>query len=197
MDKEGERSPPAADANRFLEDDPNASLLWDSWFEPMWNKLVASMRRHYPEIHCQDAEDLAGETLAKIVEHFDFTSIVNMCLADRERRLWAYIRSIRRGVAADFFATRNPETSLPIDIADVDEALVGMAQRSATVVRRALLQLDRWDRKLVTYKAVNRWTFPEIQEEFRRQHQYLELGALKMRYSRALEQLRRVLAKRS
>jgi DNA-directed RNA polymerase specialized sigma24 family protein len=154
------------------------------------------MRRHYPGIDDADAEDLAGETLAKIVEYFDFDSFGDLPLQDREKRLWAYIRSIRKGVAAEFFALRNPEIPLPIEILDHSEEVSQPVPRHATVVRKALLQLQKWDRLLLTYKAINRWTYREIQEEFRNSRHYVEISALKMRYTRALEQLRKILIER-
>lgn len=109
--------------------------------------------------------------------------------------LFAYIKAVRRGVAAEFFAVRNGETELIEVMVITDAAIFSNDTQSsgtgASKIRKALNRLDRWDRDLVRYKAVHGWTFPDIRAEFRRQGYPIELGALRMRYSRALAQLKR------
>jgi DNA-directed RNA polymerase specialized sigma24 family protein len=189
--------PPTVETNAFSPDSPDLGFL-DACFGPIWKKLVASNHSHYVKLSTQDAEDMAGAMLAKLVEHFDFSILIGLSIQDRERRIFGYLKSVRRTVAADFFAERNPEMELievsvepgldAIEFGSSDAAIEPVSDHPS-LVRKALLQLNKWDRKLVIHKAIHGWTYPEIQEEFKKSRYHVEIGALKMRYPRALNQL--------
>ena len=193
LDETTQSLPPPEQADDFL----------DEYFQPIWQKLARSTYSRYPGISWATAEDISAETFSKFVEYFDLNTLVGLPVHDRLRRVEAYLRAIRRGVAAGYFAQHNDEVPLTDqmietiigasteELSEDDEELeTTPVPAPLSKIRKALNQLDRWDKALVLLKAEG-LQFAEIQTNFRARRHHVEIGTLRQRYLRALNQIKR------
>jgi len=175
--------------------------LWDELFTPLWAKIVQSFKTHcsaYHPISDDDAEDMAAETILRLVRYFDHQVLVDLTPENRRRRLWGYIKQIQPGVTASFFKKRFAERELPpsLEAPKIDSPPEAESLHDQ-VVRDALLQLSQEDRDLLEMRVVHEWTFPHIHEEIQTRWEVpVSVGGLKMRYARALSQLKEILSKK-
>ena len=151
--------------------------LWDLSFEPLWHSLIRTIRRHYPSMSAEDAEDRAAEVIAQLVKYFK-TEKLGLLTRDRQIKcLFAFARKTVRSVLAKAYSEHKQQ-----EAENTYTPLQTLArEHSAEQLRAAFTSLHPKERSIIRYRGIDKLPYSDVQDLWYREYrEFLSEDALKM-----------------
>jgi DNA-directed RNA polymerase specialized sigma24 family protein len=158
--------------------------LWDATFLPLWKFLVTSIRRQYPSLNNEDAEDLAGEVIHRLVKYFRVEQCSSLPRDRQIASIFVFAKLTVRSVMAQAYANKKRENA-----PDKDTLLQSLSKSySADKLREAYDSLKHEDRSIIRFRGIEKLSYPVIQSRWLVEYeQPVTEEALRMRFSRAVK----------
>jgi len=175
-----------AAANPISED------YWDALFIPLRTSLTRRVRFHGLASNLGDTLDIVDETILRVYRYYKFSKLAALAPEARSRSFHSFIGKALLSVVYTQWRKEHVRTS-------ADQAArhpILPPGSSIRIVTEAVHALKESDQRLLKLKVVEHKTYAEISEIFRIEGITINAAAVKTRYLRAINYLKREIAKR-
>jgi DNA-directed RNA polymerase specialized sigma24 family protein len=179
--------------HQVLDQVADASMseeYWDKLFYPLRDFLINRLRRFTTNITEDELPDAADEIILRLYRYFDFGQLQGLSEANRQRRFHGFVKRTVYSVMIDRLRQKGISSAELIP----KPARSDRPRAAAELVAVAFKKLHPDDQELLRYKTIERLTYKDIQDLYRRAGREVSVGALKMRALRALDSLRQMLS---